>query len=71
MDQPAVLLRDVEIIKDILTTSFHCFKDNDFVVDENIDPLISHNPFAAREHNWKVDRSNMAPLFTPMKVRYK
>lgn len=68
MDQPAILLRDVELIKDVLTTSFDCFKDNDFVVDDQIDPLITNNPFAARKENWKVARSNMAPLFTSLKV---
>lgn len=68
MDKPAILLRDVDLVKDVLTTSFSCFKDNDFVVDETVDPLISQNPFAARGPNWKVARSNMAPLFTSMKV---
>lgn len=68
LNQPAILLKDLELIKDVLTVNFECFRDNDFVVDETLDPLISQNPFAAAGANWKVARSNMAPLFTPSKV---
>lgn len=69
LNQPAILVRDLELIKDILTVNFESFRDNDFVVDEELDPLISQNPFAAAGANWRVARSNMMPLFTLAKVR--
>lgn len=70
LNQPCIVVKDLDIIKDILTTNFESFHDNDFVVNESLDPLISQNPFAASGSNWKVARSNMAPLFTPAKVRF-
>lgn len=68
LNQPAILLKDLELIKDVLTVNFESFHDNDFVVNETLDPLISQNPFAAAGANWKVARTNMAPLFTLSKV---
>ena len=58
----------MEIIKDIMTTHFNSFYNNDFSVDEHLDRLMSQNPFVAKDEKWKVARANMAPLFTPMKV---
>lgn len=69
MNQPAILVKDLELIKDIMATSFSHFYNNDFILDETMDPLLSQNPFQAKEEKWKTHRSNMAPLFTPMKVK--
>lgn len=68
LNQPAIVLRDLDLIKDVMTTSFSHFCNNDFVVNPELDPLISNNPFAAVDDNWKTARMNMAPLFTTMKV---
>lgn len=68
LNQPAILLRDLDLIKDVMTTSFSHFCNNDFVVNPELDPLISNNPFAAVGDNWKTARMNMAPLFTTSKV---
>lgn len=69
LNHPAILLRDLELIKDVMTTNFNSFSNNDFVVDPEIDPLISQNPFAAVGEKWKIARSNMAHLFTTMKIK--
>lgn len=68
MNHPAILVRDLEIIKDIMSTNFASFYNNDFVVNPELDPLISNNPFAAVGENWKMARTTMAPLFTAAKV---
>lgn len=67
-NQPAILVRNLDLIKDIMSTNFNHFENNDFVLDQTMDPLLSNNPFQAQENKWKIHRSNMLPLFTPFKV---
>lgn len=68
MNQPAILVKDLDLIKDIMSTNFNHFNNNDFVLDEVMDPLLSNNPFQAKSDKWKNHRNNMAPIFTSLKV---
>lgn len=46
--KPALLVRDPALVSQILTTDFHKFANNDFYVDEKIDPVIARNIFVQR-----------------------
>jgi len=69
MRQPAIILRDPDLIKEVLVKSFHSFHDNDFEVDEKADPLFSKNPFVLKGHAWKVTRNQVTPSFTGKRIK--
>lgn len=59
---PSILVRDLDLIKDILIKDFSSFPDND--VDFNNEEIISKNPFALSGDDWKASRAVLSPLFT-------
>ncbi|KAK9737688.1 Cytochrome P450 [Popillia japonica] len=68
--QPALLIRDPEIIKAILIKDFHSFEKNDIVVDENVDSIASKNPFLQYGERWKTSRSQLSYCFTSGKMKH-
>lgn len=64
MQKPAVLIRDLELVKEVLVTKFNIFNKNDFSVNPIADPLMAVNPFLVPGEEWKNARSQLAPLFT-------
>lgn len=65
----AVLIRDPELINEMLLKDFQHFASNDIVVDEKIDYIMSKNIFVLRGHKWKATRSLMSPMFTSGKLK--
>lgn len=68
-NKPAVLVRDLELVKEILVSSFQHFNKNSFEVDASIDPLASMNPFVNVGDQWKEKRSQIVPVLTATRVR--
>jgi len=69
MSEPTVLLRDKELIKDVLIKDFSSFEANDFNVNEKYDALLAVNPFFAVGPVWKRYRNLIQPLFSPSKIK--
>ncbi|PSN43538.1 Cytochrome P450 9e2 [Blattella germanica] len=46
--KPVLLIRDPEVIKDVLVREFSKFHDNEIFVDPDNDPMIGRNPFILR-----------------------
>ncbi|XP_059615054.1 cytochrome P450 6j1-like [Phlebotomus argentipes] len=69
MGTPAVLMRDLNLVRDVLVANFAHFHDNDFQIDTTLDPLLASNPFTARGAEWKNIRNQVSPIFTTTKVR--
>lgn len=69
MGSPALLIRDLDIVKDVLVKNVNSFFDNDFVVDPNLDPLLATSPFFTTGDTWKSIRSQVTPIFTVSKLR--
>ena len=46
--KPALVIRDPELIKDVLVREFTSFHDNEIQVDIDIDPMFGRNPFVLR-----------------------
>ncbi|XP_059619104.1 uncharacterized protein LOC132263385 [Phlebotomus argentipes] len=68
--RPAILVRDIEIVKNMLTKDFTSFQANDIAEPNNPNDLISENPFVIRdEQKWKLNRAIMSPMFTPTKMK--
>lgn len=69
MGTPGVLVRDLDLVRDVLVANFAHFHDNDFEINTTLDPLLASNPFTARGAEWKNIRNQVSPLFTTAKVR--
>uniref|UniRef100_A0A182PZ78 Uncharacterized protein n=1 Tax=Anopheles epiroticus TaxID=199890 RepID=A0A182PZ78_9DIPT len=68
-NQPGIVVRDLELVKEVLTSSFSSFNQNDFIIDEKIDPLLAYNPFTQSGERWKERRNQMTSVFTMNRIR--
>uniref|UniRef100_A0AAG5DT49 Cytochrome P450 n=1 Tax=Anopheles atroparvus TaxID=41427 RepID=A0AAG5DT49_ANOAO len=66
---PAIMVRDPELVKNILTRDFDYFATNDVVVDSAQDPLLVHDAFLATGERWKRSRALLTPSFTGAKIK--
>ncbi|CAO1429334.1 unnamed protein product [Diamesa serratosioi] len=64
MQKPAILIRDLELVKEVLVTKFNIFNKNDFSINPLADPLLAVNPFLVPGDEWKQARTHLSPLFT-------
>ncbi|XP_072748639.1 cytochrome P450 9e2-like [Anoplolepis gracilipes] len=65
----SVLIRDPELIKDVLVKDFDNFHDHQTLVDENLDPLFGKNIFNLRGDRWREMRNTLSPSFTASKMK--
>lgn len=62
MLQPAVVLRDPDLIKDVLVRDWNSFHANDFPVDLKFNPLAAVNSFFNMGEAWKRVRNILGPI---------
>ncbi|KAK7869138.1 hypothetical protein R5R35_006602 [Gryllus longicercus] len=67
--KPALLVRDPDLAKNILTRDFSSFHDNALDVDSKLDPLLALNPFFLRGEQWKRTRAQLVPAFSSGRLR--
>lgn len=67
---PAVNLHDADLIKDILIKDHFNFHINEQRFNQKSDPLMSLNPFGARDDAWRKGRNVLTPMLTLFKVGY-
>lgn len=67
--QPALLLRDSELIKRVLIRDFSKFSDRFANSDDVKDPLGSQNLFLLKNPTWKEIRFKLTPFFTRGKIK--
>jgi len=68
-DKPSLLIRDLELVKNILVKDFQYFIDRVASSDEKIDPLFSRVLFLVKGQRWRNWRTNLAPVFTSGKMK--
>ncbi|XP_014088965.2 probable cytochrome P450 308a1 [Bactrocera oleae] len=68
-NEPAILLRSQEMIKEVMIRSFQHFQDNVLWISRKRDPIVCYNPFIAKGELWKNMRAEILPIFTPNKVK--
>lgn len=66
--RPALLIRDAELVKNVLTTDFQHFHDRGVYNDPENDPMSSHL-FALTGESWKGLRTKLTPAFTSGKLK--
>nr|QZM07450.1 cytochrome P450 monooxygenase CYP347AE1 [Lasioderma serricorne] len=69
LNNPELLIRDPELIREILLKDFTSFEDNGTQVSEKSDPLLCRNPFFLRGQEWKDTRTQLVPSFTTTRVK--
>ena len=68
-DKPILLIRDLELVKNILVKDFQYFIDRITSFDEKLDPLWSKILFATKGQRWRHWRTNLTPVFTSGKMK--
>jgi cytochrome P450 len=68
-DKPILLIRDLELVKNILVRDFPYFTDHIASLDEKLDPLFSKALFATKGQRWRHWRTNLTPVFTSGKIK--
>ncbi|XP_011500531.1 PREDICTED: cytochrome P450 9e2-like [Ceratosolen solmsi marchali] len=69
--QPALLVRDPELIKSILLSNFSSFRNNGIVLNEDADPVLSKNPFFTGDYQaWKIARARVSNNLSKLKLNY-
>ncbi|XP_061395484.1 cytochrome P450 6d3-like, partial [Musca vetustissima] len=66
--RPALLIRDAELGRQILTSDFNSFHDRGIYVDEKNDPM-SANIFALEGQSWRSLRTKLTPSFSSGKLK--
>ncbi|KDR15961.1 hypothetical protein L798_09889 [Zootermopsis nevadensis] len=68
-DQPNLLIRDLDLVKNILVKDAQNFIDRVIAVDENLDPLLGKTIFVTKGQRWRRVRVNLTPVFTSAKMK--
>lgn len=66
--KPILLLRDPELVKDVLIKDFHNFASRGSSFHEKVEPLSQHL-FNLEPQRWRPLRQKMTPVFTSGKLR--
>lgn len=68
LNQPAIFIKDPDLIKQIFIKDFDFFVDRGIYVDEKADPLTGHL-FALSGDRWRFMRNKLSPTFTSGKLK--
>jgi hypothetical protein len=68
-DKPILLIRDLELVKNILVKDFQYFIDRVVSIDEKVDPLSSRSLFVIKGQRWRHLRTNLTPVFSSGKIK--
>ncbi|XP_019771168.1 probable cytochrome P450 28a5 [Dendroctonus ponderosae] len=67
--QPVLLVRDPNLVTQILTKDFASFRNNEITVDKKSNILLGHNPFVLKDQEWKDTRHMLTPGMTSGKMK--
>jgi cytochrome P450 family 6 len=68
-DKPSLLIRDLELVKNILVKDFQTFMDRVFSLEEKFDPLFGNHLGILNGQLWRHIRTNLNPVFTSHKMK--
>jgi cytochrome P450 family 6 len=68
-DKPSLLIRDLELVKNILVKDFQNFMDRIFSIEDKFDPLFGKNLSMLKGQIWRHLRTNLSPVFTSRKMK--
>ena len=68
-DQPGLVIRDINLVKDILVKDAHSFIDHIITFNEVLDPFFGKTMFTLKGERWRHMRLNLSPVFTSGKMK--
>jgi cytochrome P450 len=68
-DKPSLLIRDLELVKNILVKDFQNFMDRTISFEDKFDPVFSKNIFVLDGQLWRHIRTKLTPVFTSRKMK--
>jgi cytochrome P450 family 6 len=68
-DKPSLLIRDLELVKNILVKDSQYFIDHIVSFNEKLDPLFSRSLVISKGQIWRYLRTNLTPVFTSGKMK--
>ncbi|KAJ9594230.1 hypothetical protein L9F63_014390 [Diploptera punctata] len=68
-DRPALLVNDLDLIKNIMVKDAHHFVDHHLLIDEKVDPIWSNIIFSLKGERWKHTRNKLSPTFSSGKMK--
>jgi cytochrome P450 family 6 len=68
-DKPSLLVRDLELVKNILVKDFQNFMDRILSVEDKFDPLICNALINLKGQLWRHLRIKLTPVFTSRKMK--
>jgi cytochrome P450 family 6 len=68
-DKPSLLIRDPEMVKNILVKDFQTFIDHIIFADETLDPLFGNMLFLLKGQLWRHLKTKLTPVFTSRKMK--
>ncbi|XP_015585624.1 cytochrome P450 9e2-like [Cephus cinctus] len=66
---PSIMIRDLELIKEIGIKHFDNFVDHKPLANPELDPLFAKNLFSLRGNKWREMRAILSPAFTSSKMK--
>lgn len=69
MRNPVLLVKDPDLIKQMIIKDFDHFTEHRVIITEEIDPLFGKNLFSLSGQKWKDMRTTLSPAFTGSKMR--
>ncbi|XP_014487198.1 PREDICTED: cytochrome P450 9e2-like [Dinoponera quadriceps] len=67
--EPTLMVREPELVKTVMQTSFTHFHDNTFKINPDLDPLLANNPFFTYGEKWVTGRKRLAYAFSSMRLK--
>jgi hypothetical protein len=68
-DKPSLLIRDLELVKNILVKDSQSFIDHMMTLSEELEPVIAKGLFLLKGRLWRQVRTSLTPIFTSGKVK--
>ncbi|XP_011869800.1 PREDICTED: probable cytochrome P450 6a13 [Vollenhovia emeryi] len=66
---PVLMVREPELVKTVLQTSFGSFHDNAIKINPKLDPLFANNPFCMYGDKWMAARKRLTYAFSSMRLK--
>ncbi|XP_074035463.1 cytochrome P450 9e2-like isoform X1 [Leptinotarsa decemlineata] len=67
--QPGLMIKDLDLLKQITVKEFDHFMDHRSIISEDVDPLWAKNLLALTGQKWRDMRPILSPSFTSSKMR--
>jgi hypothetical protein len=68
-DKPSLLIRDLELVKNILVKDFQNFMERTLSFEDMFDPIFGKTLAVLRCELWRLLRTNLTPVYTSRKMK--